>query len=123
MNRGAPCRILVVDDEEPIRILLGQILGDAGYAVATASSGREAIDSLEREHFSLVITDMVMADLNGAQVLEVAKRLHTEMPAIVITGYPSEETPHQLAALGVSEYITKPFNVDAITLTVAKLLG
>ena len=117
-----PARILVVDDEEMICILLTDVLSDEGYEVVTASDGQEAVDLLERERIDLIITDMVMPGLNGIEVLRTAKRLDPQRPVIVMTGYPSVETVRRLIRLGAEDYITKPFNVDIIKVTVAKLL-
>ena len=115
-------RILVVDDEEMIRILLNDILTAEGYEVTTAFDGRWAIDLLERERFDLILTDMVMPGRDGTDVLRAAKRIDPGYPVVVMTGYPSVEAVTRLIRLGAADYITKPFNVDVLTVTVAKLL-
>ncbi len=115
-------RILVVDDEESIRDLLRLVLTGEGYTVVTASGGEEAIEYLEAQPFDLVITDLVMPTVNGVEVLRGAKRIDPNFPVIVITGYPSVETVTELVRLGAGDYLTKPFNVDVVIVTVAKLL-
>ncbi len=115
-------RILVVDDEESIRDLLRLVLTGEGYSVVTASGGEEAIEYLEAQRFDLVITDLVMPTVNGVEVLRAAKRIDPAYPVIVITGYPSVETVTELVRLGAGDYLTKPFNVDVVIVTVAKLL-
>ena len=117
-----PARILVVDDEESIRDLLRLVLTGEGYSVVTANDGEEAIEHLEAQRFNLVITDLVMPKVNGIEVLRAAKRLDPNYPVIVITGYPSVETVTELVRLGAGDYLTKPFNVDVVIVTVAKLL-
>ena len=117
-----PARILVVDDEEMIRVLLTYMLAEEGYKVTTASDGQKAVELLERERFDLIITDMVMPGLNGISVLRAAKSIDPRRPVIVITGYPSVETVRRLVRLGADDYITKPFNVDMVKVTVVKLL-
>ena len=122
---GSPkplARILVVDDEEMIGTLLTELLTREGYQVTTASDGQQAVDLLDRERFGLVITDLVMPGLNGIEVLMAAKRIDPRFPVVVMTGYPSVETVTRLIRLGAGDYITKPFNVDIILVTVAKLL-
>ena len=122
---GSPtplARILVVDDEEMIQALLTELLTREGYQVTTASDGQQAVDLLERERFDLVITDLVMPGLNGIEVLMAAKRIDPRFPVVVMTGYPSVETVTRLIRLGAGDYITKPFNVEIILVTVAKLL-
>jgi DNA-binding response OmpR family regulator len=117
-----PVRILVVDDEEMIRFFLTDVLSGEGYEVTTVSDGQEAVTLLEQEGFDLIITDMVMPGLNGIEVLRAAKRIDPQRPVIVITGYPSVETVRRLVKLGADDYVTKPFNVEVIIVTVAKLL-
>ena len=114
--------ILVVDDEIMIQTLLAEVLSEEGYEVTTASNGKEAIELLEKQRFNLVITDIVMPVLNGIEVLLAAKRIDIHYPVIVITGYHSVESVVRLVNLGAADYIAKPFNVDLIRLTVAKVL-
>ena len=121
-EESRPARILVVDDEESIRDLLRLVLTGQGYSVVTASGGEEAIEYLEAQPFDLVITDLVMPTVNGVEVLRAAKRIDPNFPVIVITGYPSVETVTELVRLGAGDYLTKPFNVDVVIVTVAKLL-
>ena len=127
-NRGEdagsapPSRLLVVDDERAIRDLLVQILSAEGHEVTTAADGAEAMELLGRQPFDLVITDLVMPGLNGVDVLRAAKRIDPDCPVIIITGYPSEETVVSLVRLGASDYIAKPFNVNAVIVAVARLL-
>ena len=117
-----PARILVVDDEESIRDLLRLVLTGEGYSVVTANDGEEAIEHLKAQRFDLVITDLVMPRVNGVEVLRAAKRIDSNFPVIVITGYPSVETVTELVKLGAGDYLRKPFNVDVVLVTVAKLL-
>ncbi len=115
-------RILVVDDEELIRDLLKMVLMDEGYTVVTAADGEEAIQHLNSSPFDLVITDLVMPKVNGVEVLRAAKGIDPDYPVMVITGYPSVETVTKLVRLGAGDYLTKPFNLDVVKVTVAKLL-
>ncbi len=117
-----PARILVVDDEESIRDLLRLVLTGEGYSVVTANDGEEAIKHLEARRFDIVITDLVMPGVNGVEVLRAAKRIDPNYPVMVITGYPSVETVTKLVRLGAGDYLTKPFNIDVVRVTVAKLL-
>ena len=121
-EESRPARILVVDDEESIRDLLKLVLTEEGYWVITASGGEEAIEYLEGQRFDLVITDLVMAKVNGVAVLRAAKGIDPSYPVMVITGYPSVETVTKLVRLGAGDYLTKPFNIDVVRVTVAKLL-
>ena len=115
-------RILIVDDEEVIRTLLREVLTTEGYQVVTAVDGQDGIAALEGDHFDLVITDLVMPRANGIEVLQASKRTDPERPVIILTGYPSVETVVRMVRLGAADYITKPFNVDVVKVTVAKHL-
>ena len=120
-----PIRVLVVDDEEIIRVLLTEILTEEGYEVSTASDGTEAVNVLEEGgegHFDLIIADMGMPGKSGIEVLQAAFRVDPHYPVIMITGFPSVDTAVKLVNLGAADYITKPFNVDLIKVTVAKVL-
>ena len=119
---SSKARILVVDDEELIRDLLRMVLVDEGYTVVTAADGEEAIVRLNTSPFDLVITDLVMPKVNGVEVLRAAKAIDPDYPVMVITGYPSVETVTKLVRLGAGDYLTKPFNLDVVKVTVAKLL-
>lgn len=123
MSGSVPARILIVDDEDIIRILLNEILNEEGYHVTDAEDGEQAVALIEKEHFDLIISDMVMPGMNGIEVLQAAFRTDPEYAVVMITGYPSVETAVRLVKLGASDYITKPFNVDLIKVTVAKVLA
>lgn len=116
-------KILVVDDEDAIRTLLIDILKDGEYDLFAANNGAEAIQQLEVIQFDLVITDMVMPKANGLDVLLASRKLDPDRPVIIVTGFPSVATAVKLVSLGASDYITKPFNIDLIKITVAKVLA
>ena len=115
-------RILIVDDDV-IRTLLVDALMDPGYQLDTADNGADAIEKLERQYFDLVVTDMVMPKANGLDVLLASKRLEPDRPVVIMTGFPSVATAVKLASLGAADYVTKPFDVDLIRITVAKVLA
>ncbi len=117
-----PSRVLVVDDEVVIQALLTEVLSEEGHEITTADGGQRAIDLLASDRFDLVICDVMMPEVNGIAVLSAARRIDPECPVLMITGYPSAETIERLINLGAADYITKPFNVDLIKLTVAKNL-
>lgn len=114
--------MLVVDDEELIRDLLITVLTQDGYEVTAASDGREAVDLLKRDTFDLVLTDLVMPGVNGVEVLRKPKGIDPQCPVAMITGYPSVETVTRMVRLGAEDYIAKPFNLDVVRITVAKLV-
>ncbi len=122
---GGPARasrILVVDDDEFVRYALKEMLVAAAYDVVTADTGKQAMLLVMRERFDLIIADIVMPEMDGIEVLRAVKEIDSALPVILISGYPSAETAVRVTEMGAAEYITKPFNVDMLTLTVAKVL-
>ncbi len=117
-------RILVVDDDELILTLLTEVLSsEEGYEITCSGSGKEAVNLFKKTSFDLVITDLVMPGLDGIEVLRSVKQVDPLLPVIVITGFPSVDNAAKLINLGAADFISKPFNVDLIKLTVAKVLG
>jgi diguanylate cyclase (GGDEF)-like protein len=121
-SEGAPARLLIVDDEEIMREFLKEVLDDEGYAVDLAASGREAVDRMLESEYDVVITDIVMPELDGLGVVAATKDLPYEVDVIVMTGYASMETAVESMKLGATDYITKPFNIDQIRIIVANAL-
>ncbi|MBI4593136.1 MAG: sigma-54-dependent Fis family transcriptional regulator, partial [Candidatus Rokubacteria bacterium] len=118
----ADARILVVDDERSMRDLLGITLRQAGYDVALADGGEAAIDALRNDAFDLVITDLRMRKVDGLGVLRGARELSPQTVVLVVTAYASTETAVEAMKLGAYDYITKPFKLDEIKLTIEKAL-
>ena len=114
-------RILVVDDEELIRVLLDKILTDEGYDITLAVDGEEAIDLLGSHTFDLIITDCKMPGVGGLEVVATAKRVDPRCPVIVISGDPSSEGRMRLIGHPRIEFVPKPFGFELIG-KVAKLL-
>lgn len=121
-NAVAPGRIMVVDDEGLMRNLLRDILVREGHQVTAVSGGRQAIDNIKRERFDIIVTDLKMPGAGGEDVLFAAKAVDPTYPVIVITGYPSSESKALVAQMGVSDYIIKPFSMDLLKTSVARLL-
>ena len=102
--------------------MLAEILTIEGYNVTVAGDGVEAIEFLESHTFELIITDCKMPGVGGLEVLEAAKRFDPRCPVIVTSGHPSSEGRVRLINHSRMEFLPKPFDVDSIRRTVAKLL-
>lgn len=114
--------ILVVDDDSSVRRVLQMQLAEAGYDVAQAASGGEALRLLAESHPQLVVTDLKMPDMDG---IELLRRMHEEeVPAtvILITAFGSIETAVQAMRLGAYDYITKPIDYEALLAAVHRAL-
>jgi diguanylate cyclase (GGDEF)-like protein len=102
-------RILVVDDEQSLRIIISQVLSDDGHEVTVASNGEEALELFQNEPFPIVFTDIVMGDLNGLELLEKIKELQPETQVIVVTSHASLDTAITALRAGAYDYLVKPF--------------
>lgn len=117
-----PARILVVDDERSMRDLLAITLRQAGYEVVLSEGGESAVDALRTDTFDLVITDLRMRKVDGLGVLRAAREHSPGTLVLVMTAYASTETAVEAMKLGAYDYLTKPFKLDEIRLTVEKAL-
>ncbi len=118
-----PDRILVVDDEEPIREIVASMLGTAGYACKQAGSGMEALVVLgSGEEFELMLSDLMMADLDGIGLLERTKEKYPDMPVVMVTAV--HDISVALAAIrnGAYDYLLKPFEREQLLNTVSRAL-
>jgi DNA-binding response OmpR family regulator len=106
-ERGA--RILVIDDEEILHISLRRSLGRQGHHVDTVLSGPEGLQMLESNDYDLVITDLMMPDMDGIELLECMEEQNITVPVLMITGYPSIRTAVKALRLGAVDYLAKPF--------------
>src|SRR5205809_4669044 len=115
-------RVLVVDDERSMRELVAIMLRQAGHDVTVADGGEAAIKALKSDTFDLVITDLRMREVDGLAVLRAAKEQSPQTVVLVITAFASTETAVEAMKLGAYDYLTKPFKVDEIKLTIANAL-
>jgi two-component system response regulator PrrA len=112
--------ILVVDDDANLREVLAEALEAAGYPVWTARDGADALAVLEQGRPSLVVTDLHMPKLDGAELLKALRALGYDPPTILVTG--TSRTPQQIAAtLGVDACLIKPFDLDTLLAEVERL--
>jgi CheY-like chemotaxis protein len=101
--------ILIVDDEASVRNVLSQVLENDGYKTKDATTGEEALECLKKEHFSLVITDIVMPGMTGIELLEKIKQLYPTTEVIIITSHASLDTAITAIRHGAYDYLFKPF--------------
>jgi len=114
--------ILLVDDEESILLGTGKLLEGLNYEVATAQSGEEAIEKLKSVIYDLVITDMIMEDMTGIDVLKVAKEIDPHVMVIVLTGHGSLETAVEALRFKADDYILKPCERSELEFRVKKCM-
>jgi putative two-component system response regulator len=102
-------RILAIDDEHVIRMLVVEILESVGHEVVGAESAEHALDLLDTAEFDLIVSDVVMPGLSGLELLEAARRRHASLPVVLVTGAGTYETLSQALTRGAAGLVTKPF--------------
>ena len=110
--------VLIIDDEPLMRLSMVDALSAVGYEVRDASMGDEGIGLLHERRFDLVVTDLRMPGSDGLQVVQAGKDISSDTEVIVITAHGSVGTAVQAMKLGAFDYITKPFSMDELLLTV-----
>jgi len=113
--------VLVVDDEPQVRNLLVDLFGSYGHEVVGAGEGQAGIDLLKQRKFDLLLVDLSMPGMGGIDVLREMKALEIQIPSIVITGFGSIQSAVEAVRLGAYDYITKPFNIDELMITVNRV--
>lgn len=107
-------KILVVDDEDRVRTLLGEILEDAGFEVMSASSGPEGLALFKANRFDGVFTDIGMPGMSGWELVRALRDLNTSTPIAVITGWGEGVSSDQRESSEVNWVLTKPFSLEQI---------
>ena len=115
--------ILVVEDDAAMRAFLREVLEEDGYTVEVAAGGRAGIDRVRQGGVDLVISDVKMPDLDGLDMLREIKAVTPSPHVITITAFGSIDTAIRAVKLGAFDYITKPFDVDQLNLSVGKALA
>jgi two-component system response regulator PilR (NtrC family) len=118
----ADARILVVDDELSMREVLDITLRQEGYQVTLADGGQAALRELDAAPFDLVLTDLRMQDIDGLAVLRGVKERSPATAVIMVTAFASTDTAIEAMKLGAYDYVTKPFKLDELRLTIAAVL-
>ncbi|PYU12196.1 MAG: two-component system response regulator [Acidobacteria bacterium] len=115
-------RILVVDDEEAIREVVATLLEAQGYQCISAGNGRLALEHLEKNSLDLVLSDMVMPEMDGLKLLEWLRAHDGDVPVIMVTAMHDLSTALEAIRRGAYDYILKPFEKDQLFLSVRRAL-
>ena len=115
--------ILVVDDDQSSRELLARILTTAGHRVTPLSDGREAVAALDAGTLpDLVVSDIRMAEMDGLQVIDAFRERAPDTPVILVTAFGNIDGAVEAIRRGAADYLSKPYDVDAIRIVVARAL-
>jgi diguanylate cyclase (GGDEF)-like protein len=105
-------KILVVDDDEPMRKLIVSLLSPRGHQCVTANNGREALDKIMETKFDALITDIAMPEMDGITLTKELSKHYQNIPVMVMTGYTEEYSAETVIASGAREFIKKPFSIS-----------
>ncbi|HEY3225959.1 MAG TPA: response regulator, partial [Planctomycetota bacterium] len=114
MSHAEKVEVLVVDDDAAHAEATAESLERAGFSVRTVTSGNEGVRAIEAEPYDIVVTDLVMRDLSGLDLLRRAKARWPDIEVIVMTGYPSYETAVEALDGGAYDYLDKPVNLQIL---------
>jgi DNA-binding NtrC family response regulator len=115
--------ILVVDDEDALRTVLGGELANEGYEVRTAADGDEAISELDKSPFDLVLLDIKMPRLNGFEVLKFIKEKHEKTKVVMLTGFADLKNAIESKKLGADDFVSKPYDLVDLLTTIERVLS
>ncbi len=119
----ARVRILIVDDEQQMRLALGETLRRAGYETSEAASPAEAVELFGGGGYGLVVSDIRMPEMSGIELLSRLKVIDAEVPVLMITAYGTIEDAVEAMKRGAADYLLKPFSPDYLEGVVARVLG
>lgn len=116
-------RVLVVEDDELMRVFLTQILKEEGYQIQAAENGMEALEKIQMSDFDLVITDLKMPKLSGIELMRESRKEKPEIRWIIITAYGSISNAVEAVKAGAADYLTKPFrDPEELRLVIRRVL-
>ncbi|MBI5308241.1 MAG: response regulator, partial [Planctomycetes bacterium] len=116
-------RILLVDDEETLRLALHEALTDDGYEVENSGDSVKALALAKSRSYDLVISDLKIPNMGGLQLVAELKKLHPDIKPIVMTAYGSIETVIEAMHVGVVDFLTKPFKIEQIRGVIRRVLN
>ena len=114
--------VLLVDDDEPILISLGNYLERNNFRVQTANSGEAALSLFRAAFFDLVITDLVMGGISGIQVLQEIKKINSEIGVFILTGQADMTLAIEALRAGADDFLIKPYDADELILRMDRIL-
>ncbi|WCK54375.1 response regulator [Aneurinibacillus sp. Ricciae_BoGa-3] len=116
-------KVLVVDDQYGIRVLLFEVFGKEGYQTFQAANGKQALDIVASESPDLVILDMKIPGMDGLEILKEIKKINQSIKVIMMTAYGELDMIKEATELGAVSHFTKPFDIDELRSAVHKQLA
>lgn len=116
-------KVLVVDDQNGIRMLLVEVFSSEGYQTFQASNGKLALEVVRQEKPDLVLLDMKIPGMDGLEILKHIKRIDPEIKVIMMTAYGELNIINEATAIGALMHFTKPFDIDELRVAVNQQLS
>ena len=114
--------VLVVDDQQILRVTLTEFLEEAGFSVTAVASGRRAIEVFKNERPSAVLLDLKMPDMDGIETMQELKKIDADVPVILVTAHGDIETAVEAIKMGAYDFIVKPPKFDRLMLTLKRAI-
>jgi len=114
--------ILIVDDEESIRVSLKSLFEKENYKAETANSSSMALEKLDKSNFDLILTDIMMDEQTGIDLLKTVKNNYSSTAVLLMTGYASMETAIEAVRLGALDYLIKPISKETLLFNISRCL-
>ena len=114
-------KILVIDDNEWVRDTLKQLLSMSGYQVDAAENGSKGLNKIKSRRYDVVLSDIQMPEMDGIELLKQIKENDSTLPVVMITGFPTVDNAIQAMRQGASDFITKPFRYEQVSMIVDRL--
>src|SRR5258708_3461954 len=123
MPTTSRAKLLIVDDEATLMTALCNTLQDQGYTTTGFTSAKEALTTLRAQEFDLVLTDLMMPEMDGIELLRLAQEIDHNLVGIIMTGHGAIDTAVEAMKTGALDYILKPFKLSAILPVLSRALA
>ncbi len=115
-------KVLIVDDEEDVRLFLADFISERDFVVDTAASGEQALERFDRQPYDIVLLDIMMTGMDGLECLEKLKKEYPDTTVIMITALKDETRMARAKKLGAADYIVKPFSLNYLETELEKII-
>jgi PAS domain S-box-containing protein len=123
-HQGTGERVLLVEDQQSVRKILAKLVSNLGYSVDVAGGGEAALGLIEREpDYALLITDVLMPNMDGPELVERARRLRPELPVLYVSGYTTDELLEPGGLPPRTAFLTKPFTKATLAAEIGAIIG
>jgi CheY-like chemotaxis protein len=116
-------KILIIEDEPVVWALLKRIVQEMGHEVDVASDGQKGLDMARQGSYAVIVSDLQMpGDISGLDLIRRLRAVQPQTPIVVVSGYPSPEALGECEKLGITDFLTKPFEMTFVRSSIEKIL-